>query len=184
MPSLALNVWPRTARRLASTAINRRNWSVPVVFWRILLMKRNLVRLMLVLAVAVVAQFAVESQAEAGLFGRNGGGGGRLFGGRHNNGCYQQSCQPVCCEPAPVVDCGCATDCCNGGGRRHRGRRHQNGCCDTGCQSGCNGSIQSSGTLMLEGTPTDAGAPTAAPTAPSGPGGGGAPPAPGAGGTL
>jgi len=81
-------------------------------------MKRNLIRLMLGVAVAWVAQVALESQADAGLLRR---------GGR-NHGCRQAAS----CEPAPADnDCGC-----NNGGRRHT-RRHRRGncCCENGAEA-------------------------------------------------
>jgi len=138
-------------------------------------MKRNVVRLMLVVAVAVVAQLALSSQAEAKLFGgRNGGGG--LFGGRHSGGCgCEQSCEPVCeaapvcCEPAPT--CGCDDGCGHGNrkGRLFGGRRNKggHGCgCESSCSSGCGGEVVVNGHDHAHSNGTST------PAAPSDPAGG------------
>ncbi len=109
-------------------------------------MKRNLVRLMLMVATVFAVLVVLESQADARLFGRRGGGH------RHHR-CHQQVCcepAPTCCEPAPVedcggceaapADCGCESDCgCNNGRGHRRHHRHNGGGCNGGCHSGCNG---------------------------------------------
>ena len=118
-------------------------------------MKRSLVHV----SVGMAAMFAVlsvlESQADAGLFGRRGGGG---FFGHHRSNCCQPACEPApacgCAEPAPPcecaepapADCGCASDCgCHSGcgkrGGRFRGLFNRGGgCgCDSGCGGGCGG---------------------------------------------
>ena len=101
-------------------------------------MKRNLVRMMLMVAAVFAVLVVLESQADARLFGR------RCGGHRHHR-CHQQVCcesTPSCCEAAPA-DCGCESNggCNNGCGHRHH--RHNgcgcNGGCNGGCDSGCNG---------------------------------------------
>ena len=132
-------------------------------------MKRNVVRLMMVLAVAAVTIVATSSQAEAGLFG--GRGGGRFFGGRHGGcgGC-EATCEPapVCCEPAPA-DCGCNNGCGHRSGGFFGRFRNRGPCgCDSGCNNGCGGTVIES-------------APATPPAAPAAPAGGAAPAAPGGG---
>jgi hypothetical protein len=119
-------------------------------------MKRNMIRLTLGLAAMCVVVMGLESQADARLFGRRGGGSWGGWGGghhgchsHHSGGCHQQT---SCCESHVQHDCGgCQSDChsdcgCNGHhgrrglfGRRHH-RHHGGGCgCDSGCGDGCGG---------------------------------------------
>jgi hypothetical protein len=155
-------------------------------------MKRNMIRLTLGLAAMCVVVMGLQSQADARLFGRRGGGSWGGWGGGHH-GCHSHhsgcgEVQTSCCEEQVVQhDCGgCQSDChsdcgCNGHhgrrglfGRRHHG--HHGGCgCDSGCDSGCggcNGAVSGGEVIIDEGaapSPAPAQNGTPAPAAPEAP---------------
>lgn len=146
-------------------------------------MKRSMIRLTLGLAAMCVVMMAMESSADARLFGGRGNRGGRLFGG-HRHGCHQQSscCEQTCEQPVCETECSapvqeCASECCDSGcGRRHHRRhRHGGGCgCESSCESSCGcggeGGYQEGAAAPSNGGDQQEGAPApAAPEAPAEP---------------
>jgi hypothetical protein len=169
-----------------------------LVFWILedSLMKRNVVRLMTIVAVACASLLVFESQANATLFGGSHGGngchgsrgshgsfgglGGRLGGGhRWGKDCCESSCEeaPKCEEAAPCCKCECKCECpeptcekcCDSDcGDKHCGRKHRNRCGRLGRHNDCGCESGCNGGEAVESAPAESAAPAeeAAPAAP------------------